>query len=315
MTARPVLQNNITLGITYYNKKELLTECLQSLYQCRSLPDEIIIHDDCSQFPAADYLIEDPRIKIRLLVSSKNVMLAAARNKIIEAATCNYIRFLDADDLFAPEAFFELLATVRQTSHPVVFNEVRSIDFASGAVRAEHVVGIRGHTLKSELMAIAIGGSILAPAVTYNTALGRELGGYDHARLRQGEDFDFGVRLLQHAASFTVFDGAPVIQRVRPGSMSANREENAVNLLTALEKLAQELPEYRDLLGARAFHTGRVFDLQGNRDVSDRAFRLAFSLSRRPDANESRSYRLSRSLLGLKAANWLARKKMRLKKS
>jgi len=40
----------ISVLITYYNERELLTECLRSLAAQTQLPDEILIYDDASTY-------------------------------------------------------------------------------------------------------------------------------------------------------------------------------------------------------------------------------------------------------------------------
>lgn len=88
-----------------YNAAPYLEETVKSV-QAQTFTDwEMIIVDDCSKdntFSIATSLAEkDHRIKV--LQNEKNSGVAATRNKALDAATGEYIAFLDSDDLWLPQ--------------------------------------------------------------------------------------------------------------------------------------------------------------------------------------------------------------------
>lgn len=88
-----------------YNCAETIAESIESVLQ-QSWPDfELIIVDDCSTDATVDILAayskQDSRI--RMLRQEKNLGVALARNRAIEAAKGHLIAFLDADDLWLPQ--------------------------------------------------------------------------------------------------------------------------------------------------------------------------------------------------------------------
>ena len=49
--------------ITYHGEGSWLAECLQSVLPQLEPADEVIVYDDASDVPAADYLLHDRRVR------------------------------------------------------------------------------------------------------------------------------------------------------------------------------------------------------------------------------------------------------------
>ena len=86
----------LSLIIPTYNNEPYIDELLKRL--CPQLTDEVelIVVDDCSKFP---FLPPFPGIKV--IRREKNGGVSAARNTGLDAATGEYVAFIDADDLVA----------------------------------------------------------------------------------------------------------------------------------------------------------------------------------------------------------------------
>ena len=99
----------ISVVIPVYNEEAHLTRCLDSVLSQTYGDLEIITVDDGSTDRSPEilkeYAAKDKRIKI---ISRENGGAAAARNTGIEAASGNYIGFVDADD-WAEEGMYETL--------------------------------------------------------------------------------------------------------------------------------------------------------------------------------------------------------------
>lgn len=87
--------------IPLYNKEKHIADCVNSVLQQSLAATEIVIVDDGSTDNSAAEVakLNDPRIR---LVSQKNQGVSVARNTGIEEAKCEYIAFLDADDIWMP---------------------------------------------------------------------------------------------------------------------------------------------------------------------------------------------------------------------
>lgn len=99
----------VSVVIPCYNAENFAEACLETLL-AQSLHDlEFIFVDDGSTDATAailDSFVErDPRVRI---IHQENKCQGGARNTGIEAATGEYIGFLDVDDLLSP-AYYELL--------------------------------------------------------------------------------------------------------------------------------------------------------------------------------------------------------------
>ena len=99
-------QPKVSIIVPVYNTEKYLKRCLDSLVK-QTLEDlEIVIVDDGSKEPCAllcDELARmDPRIKV---VHKMNGGLGFARNTGIDAASGQYIGFVDSDDYIEPEMY------------------------------------------------------------------------------------------------------------------------------------------------------------------------------------------------------------------
>lgn len=116
---------SLTVVVPIYNVAAYLAECLDSLAgQTYSDLDVVLVDDgstDDSGSIAADYVARDRRFR---LVRQPNCGLGAARNTGIDAATGEYLAFVDSDDVLPPYAFEVLVGALERTGS----------DFASGNV-------------------------------------------------------------------------------------------------------------------------------------------------------------------------------------
>lgn len=100
---------SISVIIPNYNKEKYLADCLESVLRQTYQPAEIIIVDDVSTDNSRE-IISDYAEKysvIRPLFLCENGGASAARNAGIEAATSEYITFLDSDDYYFSEKKLE----------------------------------------------------------------------------------------------------------------------------------------------------------------------------------------------------------------
>ena len=115
----------ISVVVPIYNVEEYLDECLASLQRQTVKDLEILVVDDGSTDGsaaiAARYAEQDERIRV---ITRPNGGLGAARNTGIEAATGEYLAFLDSDDVLPPTAYELLLNSLEKTGS----------DFATGNV-------------------------------------------------------------------------------------------------------------------------------------------------------------------------------------
>lgn len=98
--------SNLTVVVPVYNVEKYLKKCVVSILEQTIPVEEIILVDDGSTDQSgkfADELAEQyKQIKV---IHQKNGGLAAARNSGIDAATKDYIAFVDSDDYIDPHMY------------------------------------------------------------------------------------------------------------------------------------------------------------------------------------------------------------------
>lgn len=91
----------VSVVIPVFNKAAYLAACLESVLQETEVGLEVICIDDASSDASPEVLRDFARrdTRIRVLENARNLGPARSRNRGIEAARGDFLRFVDADDL------------------------------------------------------------------------------------------------------------------------------------------------------------------------------------------------------------------------
>lgn len=259
--------------ITYHNERELLTECLASLMSQSRPPDEILIYDDASRFPAEAYLGGAPA---RVVRGETNQGPAVGRNRLLEEATADYIHFHDADDLFLP-GWGQAIARAAELQAPdFILTEINSR--RDDGTYSERLIQLRKLSRQSDLVLFTLEHPVLPAAGTYRRSFVQRAGGY-REDLWQSEDYEFHVRLAGRGAKYCAIYEPLVLLRVRNESRSQRQLEVWECRLKGLEILTKSLsPHYRAALAEAYAVVGRQLHALGARSAARRSFSLAKSL-------------------------------------
>ena len=116
----------ISVILTHYNKGQLLNRTIESLQPQDENLHEIIVVDDCSTDPEwsknSKYLIETyPKIKI--IQNADNKGPAVRLNQGAFSATGDYLFFMDADDVLAPNRLNMFLAEMQKQNADLCYAE------------------------------------------------------------------------------------------------------------------------------------------------------------------------------------------------
>lgn len=289
--------------ITYHDEKQLLTECLSSILGQKDAPDEVLVFDDASTFPASEYVPADPRV--RVLRIDKNRGPAHARNALREATTADYIHFHDADDWFHPEWATRIRSLLDSRRPQAIFTEVSS--HQDGRLHRDRVVGLSERHSAHDFVCFAIHHALLVPSGTYERSLVDKIGGYREA-LWQSEDYDFHVRLALAAKDILFIDEPLVHIRLRAESRSTNHLEVWSCRLQAVRLLSKEVPDtYQPELGEAALAVGSKLYRLGAKQEAKSAFRLGSELCFRwRFEGQSPLYQRVARSVGPEAAEWLS---------
>ena len=94
-------QKILTVGIPAYKAEDHIRDCISSI-MIQTIRDNIsIIIAKDNPSDNYDFLIKDyPKLDIKILDCEKNTGPGLARQRCLEAATTDWITFIDADDIF-----------------------------------------------------------------------------------------------------------------------------------------------------------------------------------------------------------------------
>ena len=120
----------VSIIIPIYKVEQFIEDCLRSVYNQSYKNLEIILVDDCtpddSMLIARNFVSkkELPKgMEIKFLSHKKNRGLSAARNTGIDAATGDYIYFLDSDDELSPDCISLLAEPLKKRQYDFIIGD------------------------------------------------------------------------------------------------------------------------------------------------------------------------------------------------
>lgn len=174
----------ISIIIPTYNKASTILESIKSVLNQDYKLWELIIVDDGSSDGTKDIIepyLNDQRIRYHY---QENQGVSVARNKGAQFSRCDYLIFLDSDDIIYPQ-LLSTLYDYKFYNYDIICWEVLRI--TDGKHKIERPVRLDG--LYNNIKAIFLAGSIC-----YNKSIFNKVGGYD-SRLTFSENYELGIRI------------------------------------------------------------------------------------------------------------------------
>lgn len=112
----------VSIIIPFYNSREYLNKCLESVINQTLKEVEVLLIDDASSdnsFEIAKTFAEKDN-RIKLIKNKKNSGQGYSRNLGIEIAQGEYIAFLDSDDWIEPEIYEKLYNRAKETDADII---------------------------------------------------------------------------------------------------------------------------------------------------------------------------------------------------
>lgn len=130
----------ISVIVPAYNNAAFLGETLDSLLAQTWQAWEAVVVDDGSKDNTRDilaaYCVKDSRIRC---ITQENAGVSAARNRGLSEAAGDFVVFLDADDLYEPNALQAFAETAEATGADIVLGRLRNLE--NGKKTAFHAAG------------------------------------------------------------------------------------------------------------------------------------------------------------------------------
>lgn len=287
--------------ITYHDERELLTECLESLRAQPALPDQILVYDDASRFPASDYIPASMSVTVIRGETCRGP--AYARNRLAEATAADYIHFQDCDDLFLPG--WQAGVRERICRKPdLILTELNSS--RDGRPYEERLVRLERLRQETDLVGFALRHPILPAVATYRRAFFQQAGGY-REDLWQSEDYELHIRMALLRPSYEVCEEPLVHLRVRSESRSQKAVEVWECRWQALQWLAPRVPPaYGNILASAFAETAARLHQLGQEAMARDCFRDAMRWGKPTFENRPAGFRLLAKWLGGAGAERLA---------
>lgn len=227
----------VSIIIPAYNAMRYLPQTLDSVLQQTFTDFEVVIINDGSSDSIVEWAPQSKDSRIRL-ITQDNQGVSAARNKGIVNSTSEYIAFLDADDLWAPEYLKKQVNYLDK--HPnisVVYTWTQLIDENGNSINrifASHASGM----IWKELLGydvISTGSSAMLRRQCVE-----DVGGFD-IQLAHAEDLDFWLRIAKNY-EFGVIKEALTSYRRHLHNVTKNRDKMMRGLQTVYERAFATAP-------------------------------------------------------------------------
>ena len=245
----PGERGTVGVVVTTYNHAHFLNDALDSILAQRTPAAQIIVIDDGSQDDPAQVAARYPGVE---LIRQDNRGLAAARNAGLGRCECEFVIFLDADDVLTESAIATGLECF--ADHPgagFVYGAYRLVDENLEPTSAPQFRRLQKTAFMDLLHENLIG---MHGTVMYDRAKLLACGGFDESLVRC-EDYDAYFRMaIRHPAA--CYPELVADYRIHRGNMSSDPVEM---LEWALTVQGRYRPAANDRDGLAAWREGRRF--------------------------------------------------------
>lgn len=249
------MQPLVSVLIPAYNSQEWLADTLRSAIAQTWPRKEIIVVDDGSKDKTAEVARRFASKEVSV-VTIENQGAAAARNHALRMSQGDYIQWLDADDLLAPDKVERQLAALRETDGKRTLLSSAWAFFNYRPLRARFVPTSLWHDLSPvDWLSRKMGENLHMQTATWLTSreLAEVAGPWD-TRLLSDDDGEYFCRVLLASAGTRFVPEARVFYRVTPsGRLShvgtSDRKKDA--LLLSMQLHVQYLTSLEDSERAR----------------------------------------------------------------
>lgn len=111
----------VSVIIPIYNAENYLKKCIESVLHQTLQGVEIILVDDGSTDGSGAICDQYSVFQNIKVLHQENKGLSAARNTGLDAATGDYVAFLDSDDYVDPEMYNEMYLTAKKENVDIVY--------------------------------------------------------------------------------------------------------------------------------------------------------------------------------------------------
>jgi glycosyltransferase involved in cell wall biosynthesis len=228
----------ISVIIPVYNGEKTIQATIESVLNQTIANFELLIINDGSQDKTLEVVerIQDSRIKI---FSYPNAGQSTSRNRGIKLAACEYVSFIDADDLWTPNKLESQLKALKENPQAAVAYSWTDWIDESGKLLGKGSYNTEQGEVFAQLLLndfVANGSNVLIRRDALN-----EVGNFDPT-VTPAEDWDLWLRLASRY-QFVAVQSPEVLYRISPNSASFNVWKMEASSLRVIEKAYAIAPQ------------------------------------------------------------------------
>jgi hypothetical protein len=232
----------VSIVIPAYNQGQFLAQAVQSALDQSHQAIQVVVVDDGSTDDTPDVLrpfAGNARVRV---IRQANGGLPAARNRGLDAATGEFVCFLDSDDYLERTHIERLAARLAEDGDlGLAYCDVQMVDL-EGKASSQFSVAESRRTLSGDIFeSLMIGGYFPPHAALIRRRVLKEVGGFD-PELGGHADYELWLRVTGAGHRAAYVDERLACYRVYDGSMSRDAAHMRETREGAIERIARRYP-------------------------------------------------------------------------
>jgi glycosyltransferase involved in cell wall biosynthesis len=290
----------VSIIIPYFNAAQFIEECVNSVLSQSYSNIEIIIVDDGSVDHGLEKISPIPQITI---IHQQNAGACVARNRGLEIARGEFVKFLDADDYLEKDCItLQVEEALKHDNNTIVYGNFT-------IVSQNKLKPVNTRIAPQNQTATLLFSDLLTTTPLHRRYMLEAIGGFD-TRFKNGQEWNLHVRLAGKGYQFVHMDTNVYFYRVHnaTGRISNTRKKQTENsMMHEIDKVTftnEALAEMgrRDLTGfisMRYWWIGRLALRHGLKDLANLSFDKAKIIY--PDYQEKWPlyYKILHALIGV----------------
>lgn len=289
MTKNP---QKVSIIIPCYNSEEYIQECIESVLKQDYKNIEIIVIDDGSTDNSVEKL--KPYLNIIILITQENQGACVARNKGLEVATGEFIKFLDSDDYLAPGIIKSQINKMKDLdSNEIIFGDLTQ-KYGNNYIEKKY-------TCINKTFAIEhlINNGVITSLPLHRKKLLDHIGGFD-IRFKNCQEWNLHIRLVASGVNFIYSSENVYFQRFHDSPDRISNKKNNDYLfdinkhlmtLESIEELCELSNSIKQAMAFRLWNTGRKNLLSKNNYAAKKLYEASIDIHPDISIYFSKTYR------------------------
>jgi glycosyltransferase involved in cell wall biosynthesis len=241
-----MLSPHVSIIIPYFNAAQFIEECVNSVLSQSYSNIEIIIVDDGSVDHGLEKISLIPQITI---IHQQNAGACVARNRGLEAADGEFVKFLDADDYLEKDCIaLQVEEALKHDNNTIIYGNFKIV--SQNTFRP-----VNTRIAPQNQTATLLFSDLLTTTPLHRRYMLEAIGGFD-TRFKNGQEWNLHVRLASRGYQFVHMDTNVYFYRVHTadGRISNKRKKHTES------SIAHEIDKIR--LTNEALHSAVAVDMR-----------------------------------------------------